>query len=684
MFYDNARYDRAEVFFEEAVTVYSEVFGANHKKTVQQLHLLGCAHQRLGRHAQADAAFEGCRRRAALAAIEEGGGGGSGKGGARDIAAIAHVLLSVAESSYHACRYDDVVEQCKEIVSAKNKHHGEKNHRSTAEVKALQAAALAALGKLSEAEATSSNAYMIAVKGFKPEAKEMGDAFYARGALLLRTGDIAAGVAMLREALTARRKLLAAVPGQQRHPQLSDPLFQLGVAWLEHGSWPYRALRELAKARALRLEYFRPDHAAVVDADYHHAWALLQAGHHLRALGAHLRVLRLRLGVDEDAPVVADAVPVRDDVGDSLTAVGACYLRLGQLDAAERHLTEAVRVLRELFGEKAPREHPKALDALCWLVEVRRLRGAFSAALPVMDDVANGRRFVYSYNKTHPRLLQSTRVQAELARDHGDVGKALSLIRILIEQHKKLQLATGDRAPVDTLTSAHAWRVPAAGAVAAAVPEDAATGSVSQTASDASLEGMTKSQKDMAAVVALSNNRSSKLAALGDEGADEGHGGSGYGDGEEDGDAVGEGRVADAVMVATEKDERKDRDRDGDGADGESGVGGPTDLACGALGNGRGGVVPRSGASPAGGSGGGGGGSGINNAAAAAVVAAPGREGNGLAAAAVAVEGPLPKLVAPQVRHAPPSFRSLYLCLWQCPALTILPRSRSSLLPTPT
>jgi len=116
------------------------------------------------------------------------------------------------------------------------------------------------------------------------------------------------------------------------------------------------------------------------------------------------------------------------------------------------------------------------------------------------------------------------------------------------------------------------------------------------------------------------------------------------------------------------------RDRDRDGADGESGVGGPTDLACGTLGNGRGGVIPRSGASPAGGSGGG---SGINNAAA---VAAPGREGGGLAAAVV--EGPLPKLVAPQVRSAPHSL--ILLSLQQRPALTTLPRSLSPLLPTPT
>ena len=62
----------------------------------------------------------------------------------------------------------------------------------------------------------------------------------------------------------------------------------------------------------------------------------------------------------------------------------------------------------------------------------------------MIDDVNSARKNIYAYNRSHPKLLITQRALAELTADAGDVPKAISSIRILLEMYKRIQLAASE------------------------------------------------------------------------------------------------------------------------------------------------------------------------------------------------------------------------------------------------
>ena len=206
-----------------------------------------------------------------------------------------------------------------------------------------------ALGKLNEADATSYNAYMTVVKNWRTDSIELSTAMFCRGLILNKTGDVAASLEMLREAHKSRWKILGRDEEKKSHPMLSECLLHIGINYLIQGR-VNRAVAKIAEAHDMRLEYFKENHFSVLEAKYNHGMALLASGVYCHALDLHTFVLRERLGVPLSSYAPILTVPVRDDVCDSLVAVGICYLHLGQLHAADRMVSEALRVLLILFG----------------------------------------------------------------------------------------------------------------------------------------------------------------------------------------------------------------------------------------------------------------------------------------------------------------------------------------------
>ena len=242
---------------------------------------------------------------------------------------------------------------------------------------------------------------MTVVKNWRTDSPELATAMFCRGLILNKTGDVAAALEMLREAHKARWKILGRDDEKKSHPMLSECLLHIGITYLLQGR-VNRAITKIEEAHDMRLEYFKESHFSVLEAKYNHGMALLATGVYCQALDVHNFVLRERLGVpiSSYAPIVT--VPVRDDVCDSLVAVGMCYLylgitplqsihpynrqivsihtpywyikspyqytpsthlsthllfcpiipSLGQLHAADRMVSEALRVLLILFGGK--------------------------------------------------------------------------------------------------------------------------------------------------------------------------------------------------------------------------------------------------------------------------------------------------------------------------------------------
>ena len=79
-----------------------------------------------------------------------------------------------------------------------------------------------------------------------------------------------------------------------------------------------------------------------------------------------------------------------------------------------------------------------------WLAEIRRHMGNFRSASEMIDEVNSARKNIYAYNRSHPKLLITQRTLAEVTADSGDVPKAISSIRILLEMYKRIQLAASE------------------------------------------------------------------------------------------------------------------------------------------------------------------------------------------------------------------------------------------------
>ena len=350
LIFDDCRYERAIVFLEDAVSIHEHLYGKTHKETVNVMYQLARAHQELGNYTKAGEIFASCQKRTSLALADHTPAGISGKYNAGQ-AAVAHVLLSVADNCYYESQYEKAQEKYRDLLEIKNKLYGVKDHKSTGEIKARMALNTIALGKLNEADAMSYNAYMTVVKNWRTDSPELATAMFCRGLVLNSTGDVVASLSMLREAHKSRWKLLGRDEEKKSHPMLSECLLHIGINYLLQGR-VNRAVAKIAEAHDMRLEYFRENHFSVLEAKYNHGMALLASGIYCHALDIHIFVLRERLGVPLSSYAPILTVPIRDDVCDSLVAVGMCYLYLGQLHAADRMVSEALRVLLNLFGGK--------------------------------------------------------------------------------------------------------------------------------------------------------------------------------------------------------------------------------------------------------------------------------------------------------------------------------------------
>ncbi len=145
----------------------------------------------------------------------------------------------------------------------------------------------------------------------------------------------------------------------------------------------------------------------------------------------------LREVLDEAVHWVQIALADQPEVEASLrTTIGNSYRALGLHDNAERQLTRALEIHRNLFGDR----HGAVAQSLNGLAQIHRDRGDLVRAEELSREALAIRRQVLGPN--HPDLPIGLQNLASIARTRGDEIEAEKLLREALEIRRKLY---GDR-----------------------------------------------------------------------------------------------------------------------------------------------------------------------------------------------------------------------------------------------
>jgi CHAT domain-containing protein/Tfp pilus assembly protein PilF len=398
---------RARRYFEEALALRRQAFGATHPRVADSLNKLGAAFDEL---ADYEAALHSHQEALTIARNAFGD----------QHVTVAHSLSGLGWVARHRADYLAARGYFEQALAIRRKALGEE-HPDVAN--SLNALGIAANDLSDYTGAQHYHDQALAIRRRLPgeEHLDVAASLTNRGRVSLDQGDFPAARGYLEEALAIRRRALG-----EEHLNVAHSLNNLGLVLEELAD--YAAARDYyEQALAIKRRAFGKEHPDVAASLNNLGTVSKAMGNYAGARGYHEQALAIRRAVlGEEHP----------DVAASLNNLGVACSAVGDYAAAIDYYERSLAIWRGVIDE----EHPHFVAALNNLGTVSKEIGDYAAARRYHERALVIRRRVLG--KHHPDVASSLNNLGVVASDLGDYAaarryheRALAILRRVLGKH---------------------------------------------------------------------------------------------------------------------------------------------------------------------------------------------------------------------------------------------------------